>query len=303
MPSGIWAKADSGRLLPVRDTRLWVDDSGPRDAPVLVYMHGGPGVGALEFETYMKPALADRVRLISIDQRGVLRSDPIAKDAKISVADLVADFEAVRAALGIARWQVLGHSFGGMLAMHYALAHPDRVSRLSLENPAYDAAASGHWVAAATAQALNGASPEAAVAADRLADRATVVDPTFFDKLGPAMAALGDRRQDLYVVQAKHRDMFSRLATTSGLPDARWEQGQIPGLALLKSPDFYTPMIPRVQGLKMPILYVRGSGDHTTSPEEIAALLAAGARMETVANAGHFIHVEEPAELADLLAS
>ncbi|RYE78034.1 MAG: alpha/beta hydrolase [Oxalobacteraceae bacterium] len=291
----------SGRLLSIRGTRLWVDDTGPRSAPALVYMHGGPGVGALEFETYMKPALANRVRLISVDQRGVLRSDAVAKTAKISVADIVADFEDIRRSLGIARWHVLGHSFGGMLAVQYALAHPDRVTRLSLENPAYDATASAHWVAAAAAQALNGVAPDAAVAANLLASPTTPVDATFFDKLGPAMAALGTHRQDLYVVQAKNRDMFSRLAKSSGLPDARWEQGQIAGVALLHSPDFYSALIPRIKDIACPILYVRGSGDHATSPDEIAALLAAKAKMITVPNAGHFIHVEEPAALANLL--
>ncbi len=293
----------SGRLLSIRGTRLWVDDTGPRSAPALVYMHGGPGVGALEFETYMKPVLANRIRLISVDQRGVLRSDAIAKNAKISVADIVADFEEVRRSLGIAHWQVLGHSFGGMLAVQYALAHPNRVTRLSLENPAYDATASSHWVAAAAAQALNGIAPDAAVAANLLASPTTPVNATFFDKLGPTMAALGAHRQDLYVAQARNRDMFSRLAKTSGLPDARWEQGQVAGGALLHSPDFYSAMIPRIKDLACPILYARGSGDHTTSPDEIAALLAAKAKMVIVPNTGHFIHVEDPAALANLLVA
>lgn len=305
--STVLAKArvanSDGRLMSVRGNRLWVDDSGPRHAPVLVYMHGGPGVGALDFETYMKPALANRVRLISIDQRGVLRSNPISTSSKVSVADLVADFEDIRSQLGIGQWQVLGHSFGGLLAVNYALTHPTRVTRLSLENPAYDATASSHWVAAAAAQALNGVAAEAAVTANRLADPETVVDASFFDKLGQAMAALGARRQDLYVVQPKNRDMFSRLAKVSGLPDSRWEQGQVAGKALLRSSDFYTPMIPRIGEVNCPILYVRGSGDHTTSPDEIAALVAAKAKMVVVPNAGHFIHVEEPVRLAELLVS
>ena len=151
VPSELRAASQGGRLLNVRGTRLWIDDSGPRDAPVLLYVHGGPGVGALEFETYMKPALADRARLISVDQRGALRSDPLAENAEISVADVVADFEEIRRLLDIPRWQVLGHSFGGMFGMQYALKHPDRVTRLSLENPAYDVASSGRWLAASVA--------------------------------------------------------------------------------------------------------------------------------------------------------
>lgn len=94
----------TGRLLAVNGQHLWVDDGGPRDAPVLLYVHGGPGIGALDFEQYMKGPLRGRVRLISVDQRGVLRSSPLPAGAKVTVDDLIADFEAIRSALAIPRW-------------------------------------------------------------------------------------------------------------------------------------------------------------------------------------------------------
>ena len=303
IPGAATAAKASGRLVQVNGTRLWVDDSGPRDAPVIVYMHGGPGVGSLEFETYMKPVLAERVRLISVDQRGTLRSDPVAKDVKISAADIVDDFEKLRDILKIPQWQPVGHSFGGHLALRYALRFPERVTRLTLENPGYDVPSAFHWLAASGAQLLNGIDTDAAVEANRLAQQVTPVDDAFIGSIGKTLGALGDRRQDLYVVQEKNRDMFSRLAKESGLPDSRWEQGQVPGMALLHSADFFEPMISRVKDVKVPMLLVRGSGDHACSPDQIAALLDAGARFETVQNAGHFIHVEEPAALADLIVS
>ena len=157
-----------GRPIDVGDTCIWVDDSGPRDAPALLYVHGGPGVGALEFEAYMKPALVGRVRLVSVDQRGALRSDPLAAGTKVSAQQVVDDFEAVRRELGIAQWQVLGHSFGGHFAMRYALQYPERVTRLSLENPAYDVASSSHWLCASGAQLLIDIDPVAAREANRL---------------------------------------------------------------------------------------------------------------------------------------
>lgn len=251
----------------------------------------------------MKPVLAGRARVVIVDQRGVLRSDPIAADDAVTVADTVADFEGIRKALGIQKWQVVGHSFGGNFAMHYAIDHPDSVTRLTLENPAYDVPSSSHWLAASAAQQLNGEFPEAAVEANRLAQASTPVDFDFFTKLGETMGVLGEHRQDLYVAQDKNRDMFSRLAATAGLPDERWEQGQIPGLAMLRAADFVAPMLNRVADVSVPMLLVRGDADHATSPDEIAALLDAGATMTTVENAGHFIHVEEPAKFAEILTT
>jgi proline iminopeptidase len=46
--------------------------------------------------------------------------------------NLTADADALRQALGFERWAVLGHSFGGMVALEYALRYPDRLSHLVL---------------------------------------------------------------------------------------------------------------------------------------------------------------------------
>jgi pimeloyl-ACP methyl ester carboxylesterase len=75
------------------------------------------------------------VRLIGLDQRGVDRSAPLAAGSPLTVAELVDDCEAVRLALGIGRWAVLGQSFGAMLALRYALAYPGAVSAVVFENP------------------------------------------------------------------------------------------------------------------------------------------------------------------------
>ena len=302
-PAALAEPTHSGRLLSINGRQLWIDDSGPRDAPALLYVHGGPGIGALDFEQYMKGPLQKRVRLISVDQRGVLRSSPLPASAQVTVDDLIADFEAIRSALAISRWQVLGHSFGGMVALRYGLAHPQRVERLILESPAIDLASSFRWLCAAAAQSLNGHDIAAAIQAERLADPATPFDDTFIETMDRTLGALGERRQDLYVRAAKNRDIFSRLAATAGLPEARWSQGAIPGKALLAEPSTRKPMLSSIAQWKKPMLLVRGDGDHVTSPQELAAVQQAGSKIVTVPDAGHFVHVEQPAVLADLIVT
>jgi proline iminopeptidase len=293
----------SGGLLSINGRQLWVDDSGPRDAPALLYVHGGPGIGALDFERYMKVPLQERVRLISVDQRGVLRSSPLLAGAKVTVDDLIADFEAIRSALAIPRWQILGHSFGGMVALRYGLAHPQRVERLILECPSIDLASSFRWLCSAAAQSLNGYDVAAAVRAERLADPATPFDDKFIKVMDQTLAALGERRQDLYVSVTKNRDIFSRLAATAGLPETRWSQGAVPGKALLSEPSTRKPMLPSIARWTKPLLLVRGDGDHVTSPQELAAVQHAGGKIVTVPDAGHFVHVEQPTVLADLIVT
>ena len=80
------------------------------------------------------PSLEGR-ELIYYDQRGGGRS-PVARDVPVGWTEQVADLEALRAHFGIERLTLAGYSWGGLLAILYALQHRDRVERLALVSPA-----------------------------------------------------------------------------------------------------------------------------------------------------------------------
>jgi pimeloyl-ACP methyl ester carboxylesterase len=119
----------------VRGTRLFVRDVGPETAPVLVVVHGGPGGNHLGLRPL--EALAPERRVILYDQRGTGESDrlPISTAkpeglGRLSLEENVADLEAIRARLGRDRIALIGHSWGGALAVFYAAAHPEHVEKL-----------------------------------------------------------------------------------------------------------------------------------------------------------------------------
>jgi proline iminopeptidase len=99
----------------------------PRGKPV-VMIHGGPGAGS----NPTMPRFHDpkAYRIVLFDQRGCGLSTPYAELRENTTWDLVADMEKIREHLGIARWQLLGGSWGSTLALAYAETHPDRVSEL-----------------------------------------------------------------------------------------------------------------------------------------------------------------------------
>ena len=106
--------------------RLWLEPFGnPKGMPVL-FLHGGPGSGCNRSQRALfDPA---RHRVVFIDQRGAGRSLPARGREANTTAHLVADIERVRTHLGIARWMVVGGSWGATLALAYAQAHPARVT-------------------------------------------------------------------------------------------------------------------------------------------------------------------------------
>ncbi|KAB2966265.1 alpha/beta fold hydrolase [Zoogloea sp.] len=120
-------------LLPVGDGhRLHVETSGNPAGEPVVLLHGGPGSGC-------SPRMRDlydpgRHFLVAFDQRGAGRSEPAGETRTNTTAHLVADLEALRRHLGVARWRVTGGSWGATLALAYAMAHRGAVSGLVLRS-------------------------------------------------------------------------------------------------------------------------------------------------------------------------
>ncbi|HUL04158.1 MAG TPA: alpha/beta hydrolase [Gemmatimonadales bacterium] len=120
-------------LIPIRDVSLYVKVMG-HGSPLLL-MHGGPGLDHTTLSS-LEP-LADQFTLIFYDHRCNGRSTGIVES--MTWENLTADADALRQTLGFDQWAVLGHSFGGNVALEYALRYPQRLSRLLLLDTCGDA--------------------------------------------------------------------------------------------------------------------------------------------------------------------
>ena len=127
-----WEAVNSDRIVDANGVRLYTRRAG--DGPAVVVLHGGPGA----HHDYLLPQydlLAHGRTLLYYDQRGGGKS-PIARNAPAGWREHVADLEALRAHWGLDRLTLLGYSWGGLLAVLYALEHRDRIERLALVCPA-----------------------------------------------------------------------------------------------------------------------------------------------------------------------
>ncbi|MEO8088707.1 MAG: alpha/beta fold hydrolase [Gemmatimonadales bacterium] len=104
------------------------------NGPPTVVLHGGPGA----HHDYLLPgfdALARGRELIYYDQRGGGQS-PVSRETPVGWREQVADLEALRQVWGLEQLTLAGYSWGGLLALLYAVEFPDRVARLALVSPA-----------------------------------------------------------------------------------------------------------------------------------------------------------------------
>jgi len=124
--------ASPGDLVTVAGTRLHVRDSGPRDAPVLILIHGF-GSSLQTWEPWAM-ALEPSFRVIRFDLPGSGLSDPDATGDYTDTRTLTI-LVALMDHLGIARASLIGNSIGGRIAWTFAAMHPERVVKLVLISP------------------------------------------------------------------------------------------------------------------------------------------------------------------------
>jgi proline iminopeptidase len=258
--------------------RLYVEIKGA--GPPLLAIHGGLGLDHSYFEPWLDP-LESGFQLIYPDLRGEGRSADVA-DSEFTLDKMIDDLEALRTALGIKRWAVLGHSYGGFLAQAYALKYSDAVAGLILADtsPAprlISRAAARQWLAARMTPTIAAASGEIARLADRSAPEGGdeefkalwhAVLPVYFDAPPPEALISADRifyREHAFVLGARLTDGFDTRSALAKLT--------IPTLILVGERDAILPL----------------------SHSEALAKAIPGARLLVFDHSGHFPFVEEPA--------
>jgi proline iminopeptidase len=97
----------------------------------LIILHGGPGIPHYYLQDLQ--ALSPYSRLVFFDQRGTGKSEK-ADSRTYTIEANVEDTENLRAALGLGKCAVFGHSWGGILAQAYVLKYPENVTKLVLAN-------------------------------------------------------------------------------------------------------------------------------------------------------------------------
>lgn len=255
-------------------TRLHYSEHGT-GRPVLV-LHGGLGLDQSTLRPWLDP-LGDRVRLVFLDLRGCGQSEPIAADEPVTHATWVDDADALRNHLGFDCWTVFGHSYGGFLALEYALRHPDRTAGLILCStaPAFD------HVGVAMANAEARGTPEILSALESALSGPSPSDGAF-EATWRALAPLYLHRPTPEVLPAitdgiRYRAEAFNASQGRCLPtyDVRDRLGEITA----------------------PTLVVGGRHDWAYPPEYGAIPLAEGipgAELVLLEQSGHFPFVEEP---------
>lgn len=128
---------ESGRTIEGPGGALYVEVRGTATGVPLFMVNGGPGFA----HDYVHCSaawdeIAKHRRVVFYDQRGTGRSAPLKAGQSCTLADQIADLDAVRASVGADRIDLLGHSWGGYLVMAYTARHPEHIRHLVIVDSA-----------------------------------------------------------------------------------------------------------------------------------------------------------------------
>lgn len=279
------------RRIAISGRQIYVESHGDPEGPPLLYLHGGPGEGAYEFLLHQGGRLSQRLHLISLDQRGVWRSDALSEGERLSPRDLIDDFEALRRHLGISQWSVLGHSFGAYLAVHYALSFPSAVSAVILEGATLDLADSMASLLQCAAALFDRRGDVDQVRACDAAARHPDPDERLrvFLDVGPN---LGKERGLIYLPSGG--DNYGDLPFARDELEQYWVRSAQHLNSLRANREMYQSLLPRLQELDTPICWIQGELDPVATSTQLIALKASVplATVIIFPGVGHLPHYE-----------
>jgi proline iminopeptidase len=276
----------------IEGAELYYRDIG--QGPPIIVLHGGPSFD----HRYLLPdldRLASAFRLIYYDQRGRGKSAEGVQPAEVTIQSEMDDLEALRAYFQLESVALLGHSWGGLLAMEYALRHPERVSHLILLNTA---------PASHDDCALFVRERDAAAGDDVEILRALESRPGFSE--GDDLEARAGYYRTYFRSTLRSPELLARLienmrvgwtkegiVKAGAIGDQLWNE-------TYESTEY--DLLPALTQLRIPTLIVHGDYDFIpiTCVTHIAEAIP-GARLVVTPNCGHFSYIECPDAVREAL--
>ena len=294
---------------------IWYDIYGAEHSDTLLYLHGGPGASCLDFVNQAK-ALSRKMKVIIFDQLGVLRSDAIAESESYSMEYQVEMIEEMRKILGIEKWSVLGHSYGGMLAVLYASTCPDSVHKIILECPSLwfeDSARSTAEYLSEHIHSLNDGEAVKLWEKVRFADYQDKTEVVW--DLSALLCYVTDMELRFYLHGITLEEYEMSMDTTD-IANEMWSKGEQhlkklleaqpePAGSAQKKVMMTDNLLPVIPGIAAPMLLINGKYDPACTRNQIEYIMnnAQNVTQAVFEDSGHFPRLEEAEKYTNTVLS
>ncbi|MBO9729390.1 MAG: alpha/beta hydrolase [Chitinophaga sp.] len=256
--------------------KLYVKVAGK--GPVCIFIHGGPGQGSRSFEEMKGKELEACFTMVYLDQRGSGKSQ---NATNYHLSRVIQDIEELRRYLKADKPFLLAHSFGGMLAFNYALAHPANVRALMLVSVTLNMLSK-----TALTEALQ---YKKELLGEDTSVSATLSRDTLWQLNVEKMTALRKRGLAYKLLSEDTATIQKQMAIDD------YKRSQDFAIAVLfkqeQYPEYTKDYIPFTQQLKIPVLIIAGTADHAVGIKGYKTF-AFPKKTVSIIEGGHLLYYE-----------
>ncbi|WP_235622624.1 alpha/beta fold hydrolase [Bacillus mycoides] len=264
----------------------------------MLYLYGGPGESCYDFSFHQAERLKDSLYVIMIDQRGVCRSEGITEEEPFGLNDLVEDCEELRKVLQIEKWSVIGHSFGGYLALLYAATYPNSIEKIIFEGPTFDFALTSRALLQKTGILLKKYGKELAAEECFAYSSSNASSEELLEAYIRLSDELEEKRMEIY----ENKEVKTDYSLYS---DEEWEEfskrSEIHFDRLKAERAFHTSLLSKIKDVENPMLLIVGKYDVVTCEKQIETFNkdALNGKCIIFEESGHTPHYEEVDRFAE----
>ncbi|MEK4245183.1 alpha/beta hydrolase [Psychrobacillus sp. FSL K6-2684] len=291
---------NDGQLIQINGKELYIEESKTCDKAVL-FLHGGPGESCFDFSYHQTSRLGSRFRLITLDQRGVCRSEAIKIEESFCLDDLIEDCEELRKHLEIQEWSIIGHSFGGYLAALYAHRYPNSIEKVIFEAPTFDFELTGKALLRKTADLFEKyGQPHLQEQCMELAN-SSYSPRLLVEGYAELSSFLNDKRMEIYTSN------FDNSTDSTVYTENQWEifydKSEVHFNRLREEGSIFKSALHLLKEINIPCLLILGEHDVVTCPIQIEVFnkdLRQG-EVVLIENCGHSPHFETPEQYCEIV--
>lgn len=290
----------TGKYMNIRGKKLYVETYGNLKNKPVLYLHGGPGESCYDFSFHQAERLKDSLFVIMIDQRGVCRSEEITEDEAFGLKDLIEDCEELRTALQIEKWSVIGHSFGGYVALLYASIYPSSIEKIIFEAPTFDFALTSRALLQKTGHLLKKYGKEEVAEESIAYSSSNATSEELLDAYIRLSDELEENRMEIYNYKEDVTD-------ESLYSDEEWgifsNRSKIHFDRLKVEGAVHTSLLQKIKDIQNPMLLIVGKHDVVTCEKQIETFNKDAQNGDYIVfeESGHTPHYEEADRFAEIV--
>ena len=278
---------DEAHLISAEGADLYAEVVGPKGAPAIFYLHGGPGYNAHSFRDLVGDELSSYL-VVYADGRGGGRSPA---EGGVSLELLADDVITLLNAFSVPQATLLAHGFGALVAATVAAGAPERIDKLLLVNPWVDMGLLARTLQR-NAAFLSGNTdlalpPEGALAEGEGADPEELLEQAFSWTPSKGLFDVLEFPKPASRLRLEHSDADALFGPPTGEPPA--------GVWSLEVRDV-------LPALSLPTVVLAGQEDRTSYPDQVEVVLERMPdALTSLLDAGHYPWLDDPEGFIALL--